>query len=303
MKLKYILFASFVTLSLAGFAQKNFEGELHYRSIENHDKTVVDVSCGMAYNGSRNTTYIVKGNKVLFIDECTHMRTIVDADNNVVILFNELIGKGMQFEYDGYAKSYFNTFSKEGPSYMGHGAPPSLYRFEKEGNLTLSDKQAEYIKGRIENKTASTDFDIYAFSSYVMPKAFSDIFLHGIDINRLIGKMKWEQVNLIGSALSDFGKLPTKIAKKYLSKLVDSQITDLSEAKTYELNELKEINEREVSDAEFLLPEGINIDKSESPFKVLDLYKETRAYLLQHNMYPTQLNKDVIYKIDDEWDF
>ena len=296
--LSFVLIALITTL--VAHAQKQFEGELHYRSIENHDQLVVDGSCGMAYNGARNTKYIIKGNKVLFVDECTHMRTLMDADNDIVVLYNELIGKGMQFKYSHYEKTYFATFSKEGPSYMGHGTPPSLYRFDKESDVVLMDMQTEYIKGRIENKTAGTDFDIYAIPSYKMPKAYSQIISYGIDIDNLIGKLKWEQTNLIKPVL---GGLGNKIAAKVMSKMVDAKVTDMSEAKTYVLNELKEIKERNVDDSEFTIPEGISVDKSESPFKVLKLYKETRAYLLKNNMYPTQVNKDVIYKIDDEWDF
>lgn len=284
-------------------AQKQFEGELHYRSIENNDQFTVDASFGMAYNGARNTKYIIKGNKVLYIDECTHMRTLVDGDNDIVILYNELIGKGMQFKYDNYRKTYFSTFSKEGPSYMGHGNPPTLYRFAKESDIVTMDKQTEYIKGRIESKTSGMDFDIYAIPSYIMPQAYSQLFLRGIEIDKLIGKMKYESVNLIHLATDALGETAIKKVAKTMSKLTGAKISDMSEAKTYMLIELKETIERSVDDSEFTIPAEIRINKSESPFDVLDLYKEAHAYLLKNNMYPTQINKEVIYKIEDEWDF
>lgn len=316
------LFLLAFALTSVTSAQKVFEGELHYRSMENYDQNTVDMSFGTAYNGARNTKYIIKGNKVLLIDECTHMRTLVDSDNNTTTIYNELIGKGMQFSSGEFAKVYFTTFSEEGPSYDIEkklssikdksfldkipSNRPTVYRFEKENDVMLMDRQAEYIKGRIENMAVATDFDIYAFSSYVMPKAYSKLFLRGIDIDKLIGKIKYEQTLLLRAVLEDANfdtKKGLKIAKKYASKLAETKLANLSEIKSYMLNELKTIIERNVDDSEFIIPADINIDKSEEPTKLLTLSKEVREYLLEHNLYPTQKNKEVIYKIEDEWDF
>lgn len=305
-KVSQILCAlAFVSLTVYAQSDENkpadmtgmFEGELHYRSVENHDKFVVEASCGLAYNGARNVTYIIKGNKMLLIDECTHMRTLIDVDKNEVILYSDLINKGMQFNYESYAKSYLGSFAEEGPT---HGYRPSLYRFEDEGQVTHNGKPLDYIKGRIENKTASTDFEFYTDRNIAMPVFFSKTFTYGIGIRGLITRMKYVQNNQININLGGVGKL---IATKTISQLTGGDITEIKEAKSFVLSELKEVRERLVDDAELTVPAGVKISKSKSPFKVLDIYKQNHAYLVQNNMYPTQLNKDVLYAIDEEWDY
>lgn len=266
--------------SLVSYAQdvKLFEGELHYRSMENHDENLIKYSFEMAYNGARNTSYIIKGDKVLFRDECTHISLLIDPSNNTITLYSDLIKKGMQFDYKNYAGSYLGSFSKDGPSYPGgHGLRPTLYRFEPTGDtLTFMNYKAEYLKGRIENKSASTAFDIYRIPSLHITKTMYRGQMYGIEVDGLIAKIIWEQVN---------------------------NVPMLGEFKSYVYTELTDIKERPVDDSEFDIPKGIKIDKSESPFKVVDLYKENAAYLKKHKMYPTQINKDVIYKIDEEWTF
>lgn len=51
------------------------------------------------------------------------------------------------------------------------------------------------------------------------------------------------------------------------------------------------------------VPENYDIVVSKSPFKVLSLYRAAKKYLIKNNQYPTQLETDVTYKIEDEWDF
>ena len=274
---KFLAIIGICIIPIFGIAQKPFEGELHYRSMENHDNNIIKFSSDMAYNGARNTSYTIKGNKTLFKDDCTQMSLLLDPENNNVTLYSDLIKKGMQFDYKSYAAAYLGSFTKEGPSFMGHGMPPTLYRFEPTGeNIDFMNYSTEYLKGRIENKTASTSFDLYRTLSFNMPKTMYAAQMYGIELDGLIVKITWEQVN----------NVPT-----------------LGEFKSYVYTELKEIVERPVDDSELAIPKDIKIDKSESPFKVVSLYKDNAKYLEEHNMYPTQVNKDVIYKIDETWDF
>lgn len=274
---RFLIIMWICLIPVSGMAQKSFEGELHYRSMENHDNNIIKYSSGMAYNGARNTTYIIKGNKTLHRDECTHMSLLLDPDNNTVILYSDLIKEGMQFNYESYAASYLGSFTKKGPSYMGLKVTPTLYRFEPTGkNIDFMNYSTEYIKGRIENKTASTSFDIYRTLSFNMPKTMYAAQMYGIEVDGLIVKIVWEQINIAPG---------------------------LGELKSYVCTELKGIVERPVNDSELTIPKDIKINKSKSPFKVVGLYKNNAKYLEKHNMYPTQINKDVIYRIDETWDF
>ena len=211
MKTKMLFFLCFLGLQNVNaqnsdnstYETRFFEGELRYRSV---DKFTVEASFGMAYNGARNVTYIIKGNKILFIDECTHMRTLIDAAKNQVTLYSDLINQGMEFKYESYEETYFSAFSEKGSSYMGHGNPPTLYRFKNEGKGAFMEKTVDLIKGRIENKTASTDFEFYSDSHIVLPALYSKLFTYGVDIKGLIVKMKWVQNNQISLAIADFGK-------------------------------------------------------------------------------------------------
>lgn len=321
MRRKIITFALLLISALATSAQTDgnkssaekivFEGELRYHSEENYNKFIIDNTFGMSYNGVRNTRYIIKGDKVLYIDECTHVYTLIDG--NTVTLYSDLINKGISFEqYNGYAKAMLNIFSKEGKSYMGHKMQPTLYRFENEGTTTLMERTADYHKGRIEDATASTDFDIYAFSSFVMPKAYTALFLRGIEIDGIIGKTVWKQTNMIGDVMKDVSdKTKRKIYKK-MSKIAGTKVTPSYDLNSYCMSKLTDIKERVVDDSEFSIPSNIKIytasesnlrESASSITRLTDFYKENHAYLLNHNMYPTQVNREVVFSIDEEWDF
>lgn len=279
-KLELILFAFLIYMPFTTSAQDEnlFEGELHYRSMENQNESIIKWSCGMAYNGARNTTYLIKGKKVLFRDESTHMCTLLDPDNNKVTLYSDLIGKGMEFDYKKYTSSYLSVFSKEGPNTAFPQLAPSVYRFtvteEKKQFLNLD---VEYVQGRIENKSSSTSFDIYRTNSIKLPHTMNVVQLYGIEIDGLIAKFVYEQ-----EVRGPFGM----------------------NLKGYVYSELQEINSRTIDNAELNVPSNIVINYSESPFKIVNLYKENSKYLKKHNIFPTQKNTDVVYKIDDEnWDF
>lgn len=215
-------------------------------------------------------------------------------------------------QYSEYAQCMLNRFSKEGPSYLGHGLPPTLYRFENKGTTTLMDRSADYLKGRIENATASTDIDIYAFSSFIMPKAYTALCLRGIEVDGVIGKTVWKQTNMIGDAMKDMSDNIKRSVYKKISKLAGTKVTYTSDAKVYCMSKLTDIRERVVDDTEFSIPSDIKIyyssenslhKRASTMTQLTDFYKENHAYLMKHNMYPTQVNRDVVFSIDEEWDF
>lgn len=264
---------------------RNFEGELHYRSLENHDKNIVKYSNGMAYNGARDITIIIKNNITLHRDNCTKITTLLVPGNRIVI-YSDILKKGLEFDYTDYSQLYLGAFSSEGPL-MPYRAtlyskvkynplPPKLYSFKgTEYSAKILDMHAIHVQGRIENTYASTDFDIMKVPDFNMPKSYYAIQLYGINQSGLIAKFIWKQDN-----------------KNLLGVL-----------KTYVCTELKRIVERTVDSSEVEIPQEIEIEKG-SAIKLVDLYKDTTKYLKKNKMYPTFTQTDVIYKIDDEnWDF
>ena len=256
-----------------------FEGELHFRTMENHDENAVKFSFGMSYNGARDIKYIIKGNKVLYKDESTNMYTILDPDKDSIILFSTYIKKGMKFNYSHYIGSYLSAFSADGQctKELGYINLPSCYRFNIiDDNYKYKDYTAQYIEGRIENQSAGTSIDIINMPNIKIPRAMYHIQLYGISIDGLIAKLTYEQIN---------------------------NVPHVGELKTYVSSELKEMISRNVDDSEFNIPSEISIDISESPFEVVELYKQNDKYLKKNKLYPTQINKNVIYEINEEWDF
>lgn len=321
MNKKIITFALFLLSALVASAQTDgnksnadkrvFEGELQYRSEENYNEMVVNTSFGMSYNGARNTRYIIKGDKLLYIDECTHVHTLIDG--NGATIYSDLINKGIHFDqFSEYAQCMLNTYSKDGISYLGVKVTPTLYRFENEGTATLMDRTADYVKGRIENASASTDFDIYAFSSFIMPKAYTAMVMRGIETDGIIGKTVWKVTNIIGNAMNGVSDKIKRSVYKKMSKIAGTNVAPSTDVKGYCMIKLTDIKERVVDDTEFSIPSGIKISygsedslrkRAASMTLLTDFYKENHAYLLKHNMYPTQVNREVVFSIDEEWDF
>lgn len=292
--------------SVSGQEKKAFEGELHYRSLENHDKNMLAFSAGLAYNGSRDIKFIIKGNKTLFRDECLHLTILLDPDKNIVIEYFDLIEKGMQFDYGSYVKMR-GSYSKEGPSPIEHNISirPTLYRFESTGKtIDYLGYNTEFITGRIEVNLVGTSFEIYKVASFEMPKSYEFGLLYGIDIDGLISKFVHRQINNAPKLMKE-NKSVAKRARKLLTKedksVFNSNIQS-GEMKGAVYTELKEIIERRVDEAEFVVPQNIGIQEYDA-MKYFSLYKENTAYLEEHNMYPSQVYKDVDYKIDEDWDF
>ena len=76
MKKIFILFVLIIS-AINSFA---FEGELHYRSMVNADEFMIAASKGLIFNGVRNQTVLIKGNKTLITDNTQYCQ-LYDGDN------------------------------------------------------------------------------------------------------------------------------------------------------------------------------------------------------------------------------
>ena len=241
------------------------------------------------YNPNKNTEFIIKGDKVLMKDESMQYNVLLDPAQDLIVYYSELTNKGMSASYAKHA-AQLGTYSKKGVynDYFHEYVAPEVYRFEPSGNnLHYKDKELPIIDGRIETVlgwkdgeemgSIVTTFELAEDTCYRLPRAYFVIFCYGLEQERLLVKYTWEQI-------IDFimmGKL-----------------------KAYACTELKEAIERPVSDDEFALPEGLKLEKERLQGTTLGVFWSNHClYLKKHKIHPKQVNKNVIYDINEEWDF
>ena len=107
MKKKFILFVLIIS-AINSFA---FEGELHYRSMVNADEFMIAVSKGLIFNGVRNQTVLIKGNKTLITDNTQYCQ-LYDGDNGKIVLYSLACKKGLRFDYEFY-RNFMATWSRD----------------------------------------------------------------------------------------------------------------------------------------------------------------------------------------------
>lgn len=270
--------------------EKPFEGELHYRSLENYDKRMEQWSpYSMYYNGARDVTYIIKGEKVLMIDESMQYKVLLDPENDVIVYFSEHINKGVNNSYIWH--SNMNGFFRERGSYNAYFkefVPPEVYRFEPTGKtLPFEDKEVPLYQGRIETVIGVimdqpflqiASFDFAEDFTYRMPQAYFFSLCYGLEREGLLTKYVCEMIMDISLAGGKF--------------------------KSYACSELKKVVLRSVSDEEFTVPDNIKLTYERLQGTTLNTFwMEHCRYMKKHKIHPKQLNKDVVYEINEEWDF
>lgn len=265
--------------SIATFAQKQFEGEINYRNFENYSKPVRKFSKGMAYNGARNVKVLIKGNKMHIIDESMHLNTLLLPDEDRVIIYNDLLKRGLQCSYGNYTTTYMSTYSPK-PNVVGQTKD---YKVEITGKKnTLLGHVCGNYKGTVTAKTSAsspavTTVDVWYSTEYEVNPIYN-FYLYGIESPGIA--MKW--------TIDQHSKVP-------LFGTFDSFIA----------SEVKSITQREVDDSEMQIPSDYELKVTDSPFKMLGIYGDTKKYLKKNNMYPgdADTDKDVTYKIEEEWNF
>lgn len=284
MRLRLILLFTIISyaFSLAGYAQskKHFEGEIVYRNFENHNKLVRKLSKGMAYNGSRTVKVLLKSYNMHIIDESLHIHTLLLPDENKIIVFNDLLKKGQAFSFGTYAESYLSAYSPD-PRNISGQILENEYSVKKTSKTDYMGQSCDIYKGQITAKTgaggAVCNAEIWVSPQYTIYKSYW-YFLNGIQVPGIA--LKW--------TTDQHGKVPL-----------------LGTMSSYVASEVKEIKERSIADEEMQVPSDCQIVTSDSPFKILRLYKDTRKYLKKNKMYPADAEEDteVTYKIEEEWDF
>lgn len=269
---------------------KSFEGELHYRSMENYDKRMEQMMPNsLYYNGARDVTFIIKGEKVLMIDESMQYKVLLDPENDVIVYFSEHINKGVTNSYAKHSNMQ-GLFQKKGNynAYLKTFNPPEVYHFEPTGkSLPFEDREVPLYQGRIETVMGVlidqpmlmiSSFDFAEDFTFRMPQAYFFSFCYGLEREGLLTKYVWEMIvdiNLLGGKFN-----------------------------SYACSELKKVVLRSVSDEEFIVPDNIKLQNERLQGTTLNTFwTEHCRYMKKHKIHPKQLNKDVVYEINEEWDF
>lgn len=292
MKKMFVLFV----LILSAINSFAFEGELRYRSMVNADEFMIAASRGLLFNGVRNQTVLIKGNKTLITDN-TQYYQLYDGDNGKIVLYSLACKKGLRFDYEFY-RNFMATWSKDKRvirinQKTSVELSPTAYNVEEH---QLSEKYESYdmkaYKILIEHDNNNDSFDVYCIDQQ-MPSSYYDALYHGLSIegNKLIVKF----------VLHSLMKLPeiNGLAKKIVSKKVGANVNN--QPKSYECAELKKITVRNVSDDEFSIPNEISVRDSQNLLDLNNLLVEHWNALKKNNFQLEQ--KQVEYEINEDWDF
>lgn len=275
---KISVFWAMLLISIAVFSQ-TFEGEINYRNFENHSKTVRKFSKGMAYNGARNVKVLLKGNKMHIFDESMHLNILILPDEDNIVIYNDLLKRGLKCTYSSYKKNYMSAF---GPEPTVDGQTKHYNVLPKEEKKTVNGETCTVYSGTVSAQVGSTapivtTIEVYSSDKYNVDPVFN-CFMNGIETPGIA--MKW--------TTDQHGKVP------FLGSM-DSFVA--SEAKT--------VTPRTVSDEEMRVPSDCQLKETDSPFKMLGIYSDTQKYLKKNKMYPADADSDanVTYSIESEWDF
>ena len=296
MKIKYFALLIAVVLQpiAAVQAKERFNGELHYRTLENADKKAESLIGGQVYNGTRDITFKIKGDKVLMHDESLQYYCLLDPETDIIVYYSEYLKEGVRMSYYGCNERWGGMFRQKGVynDALRFFQKPDVYHFESvNGAYYHGDDKVNYVKGRIEFRLTTSDnkdalsagtivsmFDIYEDTAVVIPPAFFLAMCYGLEREALMTKYICEQV---------------------------WDMALIGRIKMYSCYNLKQIVRREVSDEEFAIPAFIKI-KDSKPTGIVGsgFLKKHVAYIKKHKLHPSQTdNKKVVYEINEEWDF
>lgn len=273
------LLACLMGCALLTSAQTLFEGEIKYRNFENHSKNVRKFSKGMAYNGARNVRVLIKGNRVNILDESLHLNTLILPDEDCVIIYNDLLKKGLKCSYTSYTRQYMSQY---GPNcYLA--SQTKNYNIKNNGQTkTINGEECIGYSGILETfvnggSPTKVVIETWCSTKYKINPSYW-YYLYGLEVPGIA--VKW--------TINSQGKVPLFGT---MSSFIASEVT--------------EIIPRQVDDSEMQIPTNYELKETNSPFKMLKIYSETKKYLKKNKMYPADADEDtdVTYSIEEEWDF
>lgn len=266
----------FCCLGFSIHAEK-FEGKLQVVTFNNMDKKTEGFSSGIGYNGATELEIIVKGDKVLVNNKSLFYSTLYDPESGFVYFWSEKLGEGISIDYQKYCEM-FQVFTKKDRKFLFTVIPGYTYNLS-----VVTDKiesfghPAQFLSGRIENKTAGVDVDLEIIPSISIPFGLNMALTYGIDIEGFVSKFRWTMDNRV-ALVGQF--------KGYQG--IDVKSMDMSYQPTEE---------------DFKIPDSVII-KKKGPADLHGYCKKLGKYLKKNNLFPDQTNSEVIYELNEnEWSY
>ena len=273
-----------------------FEGELHYRSVVNADKFMIAASRGKIYNGVRNQTVLVKGDRILLYDNTQYYK-LYDRENDCVIFYSGLTKQGIKMSYSLYTNLSLSLSPKKRTlSIAGVTVEiaPLLYEKQKveNANMKWNDTELEYWKGSVEHKESRCDWEL-CYIDKAMPQSYFDAMLYGLEVG--------EKSLIYKFLIHTLMNLPdvTPGARKIMEKQFGLPYG--KNPKAYECAYLTDFQERKIQDKEMSVPTDITITEITDLSKI-DAFDFSHYQTVQSNGIKLE-QKTVEYEIKDDWDF
>lgn len=249
-----------------------FEGTLMYVSQEYHSEGVRKYSYGQAYNGQREQSVTISGNKAHVIDENICIHKIFDGDANMCYIYSDITSTGVSYPLSDYRAMYSQMSDNSKYNKLTWDAPGTTnYRGDE-----LKTRHAS-ITPKMDGQDLTGSLDIWSSSAFLVGSIMKDVF-YGADPQGLIKKYMWEtksNVPFVGT----------------MHSIVSA--------------ELIAIREYPVSPTEFTVPEGVTIipDNINSCKETNKMYKAHQKALKNLGLIVNESAEAVLPQIRNEWPY
>jgi len=249
-----------------------FEGTLMYVSQEYHSEGVRKYSYGQAYNGQRDQSITISGNKAHVIDENICIHKIFDGDANMCYIYSDITSTGVSYPLSDYRTLYSQLSDNSKYNRLTWDASGTTnYRGDN-----LKTRHAS-ITPKMEGQDLTGSIDIWSSSAFLVGNIMKDVF-YGADPQGLIKKYMWEtksNVPFVGT----------------MHSIVSAELIAL--------------REYPVSPTEFKIPEGITIipDNINSCKETNKMYKAHQKALKKLGLIVNESAEAVLPQIRNEWPY
>lgn len=249
-----------------------FEGTLMYVSQEYHSEGVRKYSYGQAYNGQREQSITISGNKVHVVDENICIHKIFDGDANICYIYSDITSSGVSYPLTDYRTLYSQLSDNSKYNKLTWDASGSTnYRGDD-----LKTRHAS-ITSKMEGQNLTGSIDIWSSTAFNVGNIMKDVF-YGADTQGMVKKYMWEtksNVPFVGT----------------MHSIVSAELVAL--------------REYHVSPNEFKVPEGVTIvpDNISSCKETNKMYKAHQKAMKKLGLIVNESAEAVLPQIRNEWPY
>ena len=259
--------------TITPLVRKPFEGELLYVSYENHSKTILKFSCGMAYNGERTKLVTVKGNLLDMYDRSMQYHTTLDGDKKTVVLWSDVTKMALHFDWS-FLALYLNVLGPEPNPLTPNVAKHSTMR--DSGSTTYKGDELRILKGQqVIDGGGKYDVEFWYSQKYIVPDCYRYV---------------------------NWGAPVDGIVKKWVYTY-DGAKTPVGELYGTAAMELVSVYEHSVLASAFEVPDKYkHVYKAENK-DLLKFYKNLAKQLMKRKEYPSDDYELAKLSITESWPF